>query len=181
MRWGRLFDDLEAQLAAAARADVHAEAADLQRLETSRQPLADRMRAATGAALRIQVPGRVVSGRVLGAGADWVLVDAAGADTLVVLDAVVWVEGLGRGADPPADEIDARLGFGHVLRQLARDRAVVAIGLRDSSVLTGTVDRVGADALDIAEHPADVVRRADAVTRLRTIPFASIATVRPGE
>jgi hypothetical protein len=90
-----------------------------------------------------------------------------------------WVEGLGRGAEPPADEVDARLGLGHVLRQLARDRATVAVALCDGAVMTGTIDRVGADALDIAEHPADAARRAEAVTGVRTVRLAAIATVRP--
>lgn len=180
MRWARLFDDLDAQADAAERSELLAEAAELQRLELSRQPLAGRFRAATGVQVSLQAAGLVVTGSVSRVGAGWVLLETAAAETLVALDAVSWVERLPGAVDSRTDAAEQRLGLGHVLRRLSRDRAVVALRLRDATTITGTLDRVGSDFVDVAEHPADVVRRAADVTRVRTLPFSALAVVRPG-
>jgi hypothetical protein len=180
MRWGRLFDDLDAQADAAERSEVVAEAAELQRLELSRQSLSDRLRAAIGVEVSMHAAGVAVHGRVSRVGAGWVLVDTAAAETLVALDAVAWVERLPAAVDGDGDPVEQRLGLGHVLRRLSRDRAVVTMTLRDATTITGTLDRVGTDFADVAEHPADVVRRAAHVTRVRTVPFTALALVRPG-
>jgi hypothetical protein len=44
-------------------------------------------------------------------------------------------------------------------------------------MLTGTIDRVGADYLDLAEHAPDEPRRAGSVRAKRTVPFAAILFV----
>src|SRR4051812_3958628 len=53
VRWAALFADLEAQLAAAAEADLAGEVADRQRLEVARLQLVDRLRAAAGSELTV--------------------------------------------------------------------------------------------------------------------------------
>jgi hypothetical protein len=45
------------------------------------------------------------------------------------------------------------------------------------SLLTGTIDAVGQDALDLAEHPLDLPRRAEHVTDVRVVPFPAIGAV----
>ena len=45
-------------------------------------------------------------------------------------------------------------------------------------VVTGTIDSVGQDYLEVAEHSADLPRRAENVLAVRAIPFAGIAMVR---
>jgi len=45
-------------------------------------------------------------------------------------------------------------------------------------VLTGTIDRVGADFLEMAEHALDVARRAGNVAGVRTVPFTGLALIR---
>jgi len=39
---------------------------------------------------------------------------------------------------------------------------------------------VGADALDLSEHPADVARRAENIVARRIVPFTAIVAIRHG-
>jgi len=45
-------------------------------------------------------------------------------------------------------------------------------------LLTGTIDAVGEDAFDLAEHPVDLPRRAEHVVAVRTVPFGAVGLVR---
>jgi hypothetical protein len=94
---------------------------------------------------------------------------------------VSWVRGLPPYARVPVSVgvVESRLDLASVLRALARDRAVVRLVLTDGSAVTGTIDRVGSDFLDLAEHATDDARRADAVTAVRAVAFSALAVVRP--
>jgi hypothetical protein len=72
----------------------------------------------------------------------------------------------------------ARLGLGSALRAIARDRLQVTVVLIDGSTLPGTVDRVGADFLEMAEHAPGEPRRRGDVSGMRTVAFAAVAVVR---
>ena len=74
--------------------------------------------------------------------------------------------------------VRGRLDLRRALRGLARDRAWVQMVLDEGSVLVGTVDRVGADYVELAEHPADVPRRAEVVHGVRAVVIAAVAVVR---
>jgi hypothetical protein len=74
--------------------------------------------------------------------------------------------------------VRSRLDLRRALRGLARDRSAVQVVLDDGSVFHGTVDRVGADYVEIAEHPVDVPRRAEAVQGVSAVVIAAIAVVR---
>jgi len=181
MRWARLFDDLSGQIDAAEQADRATEAAELRRLELSRVGLAERLSGAVGSRITLSVHGvDPLAGELIHVGADWVLVQCAGAETLVALSAVTAVADLPVTSAASSDSLQLSLGLGFVLRRLARDRAPVSVVVRTGEAFTGTIDRVGADFLDVAEHAVDRPRRADAVRRVRTVPFTSLAVVRPG-
>jgi hypothetical protein len=62
-----------------------------------------------------------------------------------------------------------------VLRAVSRDRAEVTVGLVDGSQVTGTVDRVGADHVDVTISAGDSWRRPSGTVVVRT---ASIALLR---
>jgi hypothetical protein len=189
MRWDELFEDLEGQLAAADAAELAGEVEERTRLERGQIELADRVAAARGLPLTLDVGGRDrVAGRLLDVGAGWLLLDEAGAGTptapaLVPMGALLAVSGLSRRADvasPPR-----RVTLAACLRAVARDRSPVRLTLRSGggpdgpTMLVGTVDAVGTDHLDLAEHAADVVRRASAVRGVSTVPFGAIAVLRP--
>jgi hypothetical protein len=183
VRWDRLFEDLEAQLESADRDQLEADVADRTRREVARVALADRLRSALGSTVDLTVEGvGALGGQVLRVGPGWVLLEVPGRhDAIVSAAAIFAVRGLSNAADDPAaaGAVASRLDFGHVLRILARDRSPVAVGLRDGSECVGTIDRVGADFVDLAEHAPGEPRRAGAVTSARALAFAGIAVVRP--
>ena len=182
VRWDDLFDDLEAQLDELEDAELAGEVADRTRIEVSKFRLVDRLRPAFGHRIAITLAGRFsVEGLVANVGNSWVLLrEDRGTEVLVPLVAITSVAGLGGVTAAPGSEgkIAARLTLGHALRGVARDRSTVSIGLRDERRLTGTIDRVGSDFFEMAEHPLDTVRRAGNVAGVRTVPFDGLALVR---
>lgn len=181
-RWERLFADLEARAAALEQADADAELADLVRAQVGELRLYDRLRAAVGRPLGLTVRG---AGRVDGvlreAGVDWLLlVDGYRREVLVPAAAVTSIAGLGPHSLAPGSEgrVAARLTLRWALRRVARDRSPVAVTLVDGGDVFGTPDRVGADFLELAEHPVDEPRRAGSVRGVRTLPLAALALLR---
>ena len=183
MRWQALFTDLEAQLDAAEQAELAGEVADRSRREVARLRLVDRLRMAMGAELVIGCGSAgTLTGAVAATGPDWVLLAAAGQpDALVRLAAVAWVNGVPALAAEPdsAGAVASRLDLGYALRGVARDRAPVTVVTVEGTRMTGTIDRVGADFVDLAEHPADEPRRPGSVRRMRAVTFDALAVVRP--
>lgn len=181
MRWEALFADLEAEFEAADALDAEAELRDRVRRESATLRLIDRLAAARGSEVAVQIAGAVVRGRLTDVGRDWLLLaESPARDALIPLAAVAGVTGLGRWSAVPGSEgiVGARLDLAYALRGIARDRSAVAVTLIDASMCTGTIDRVGADFLEIAEHPAAEARRGPAVTAVRTVPRSAIVVVR---
>lgn len=179
MRWERLFGDLEAQYDAATDAEFSGEVADRSRREIALVPLADRLRSTEGTA-QVGIAGtEPVEGAIVACGPDWVLLASdAGAETLVPLAAITWVRGLAAHAEPEGSVVAARLDLRFALRGLARDRAEVTVVTRTGERFTGTVDRVGADFVDLAEHPLGEPRRTGAVQSTRVIPLTGLSALR---
>lgn len=173
MRWEALFADMEAQLDAARTADLAAEVVELTRAERATVSVSDRFRAARGATLTVRTHGgEQVSGVLRDAATQWILLDAQGRSSLVPLGAVTAVRGLTRHSAGAAGVVERRLTLGHALRALARDRVLVQI-VTGGGELTGRVERVGADHLDLA---AGHVETRDG--ELWAVPFAAIRVVR---
>lgn len=182
MRWDALFGDLEAQLAAADDVELAAEVADRTRYATGQLRLVDRLRPAVGCDVGVHVLGcGALSGRLSGCGADWLLLqEDAGREALVPLAAVAGIGGLLALSATPGSEgvVAGKLGLRYALRGIARDRAAVAVTMLDGSALTGTLDRVGADFAEIAEHGPGETRRPRNVRGVRTVPITALAVVR---
>ena len=181
MRWDRLFDDLQAQMDADGQRELDLEVSDRTRRGRAQVGLHERFMAHRGLGVDLRLAaGALVSGTVADAGSDWLLIHEVGdRGSLVPFGAIVGIKGLGdRAAAGPAAAMAKRFGLGYALRGLSRDRSVVSVTDICGSVTTGTIDAVGADALDLSEHPADMARRAENIVARRVIPFAAIVVVR---
>lgn len=181
-RWDALFADLEAEMAAADAADLRSEVADRTRREYASLRLVDRLRPALGHQVRLVLPATVVTGRLADLGGDWVLVDEGSGSALVPLAHIRSVAGLGALSAAPGSEgkVAGALDLRYALRRLARDRIEVVLSTVDGSVMSGTVDRVGADFVEIAEHEPGEPRRKGSVRQVLTVPLAAISLVRAG-
>jgi hypothetical protein len=184
VRWDRLFDDLEAQFDAADREEFGAEVTDRSRRELALITLIDRLHHAVGAPVEVSAQGiGMLSGVLRRVGQGWLLLDvAAQPAALVPSHAILAVRGLPGAATTPdaISAVESRLDLGHVLRGIARDRSAVTLVVRDGSSYTGTIDRVGRDFVDLAEHAAGEPRRAGQVSGVRTVAFTALCVVRAG-
>ncbi|MGY1682236.1 hypothetical protein [Geodermatophilus sp. SYSU D01176] len=182
MRWQRLFADLRAEFDEAEAAAERAEDASRRRVETGAVRLVDRLAGALGRSLVLRCRGAGdVTGVLVEVGADWLLLaDDARREVLVATPSVRTVAGLGRGTAAAEDPglVRARMDLRRALRGLARDRSVVQVVLDDGAVYVGTVDSVGADHVELAEHAADQPRRAAAVRGVRAIALPAVVVVR---
>lgn len=197
MRWDNLFDDLAGQLEHELGAEEHDLRGEEERLRIGRLTLRDRLIAMheTGARdreyyVRVQlVDGRALTVRVRSIGRDWVMGDVddesrAAAQCIIPLASVGSVtiddahlaESLAASGSS-SSRLSDRLGLTFVLRDLARRRRAVELHLR-LGVLHGTIDRVGRDHLDLAEHDAGTPRRQSAVARNRLVPLEHLIWVR---
>ena len=192
MRWQNLFDDLESQL----ESELGAEEVDLlaeeERLRLGRLTLRDRLRAlhaeAPGSPLGLTLRGGArLAVRPAAIGRDWIAGELDGTlrSAIVPLAAVTTLDPVGDQlavslrVDPapePPTALSARLGLAFVLRDLCRRRAAVEVQVGVER-LHGTIDRVGRDHLDLAEHAPDEPRRSAVVRGMRSIPFAALVSV----
>jgi len=189
VRWDQLFAELESQYLQLAAAAEDAETADRIRVEQGAVVAVARLAGAIGAPVRLSVTaGRPVSGHLRRVGPDWLLVaEAPGREALVSLSAVTLVEGLTAATGAPLTGLAQRLDLRFALRGLARDRSPIALtipggtGASDlnGTELTGTIDRVGADFIEVALHAAWEPRRAAAVRQVVLVPRSGIIVVRP--
>lgn len=182
MRWNALFDDLEAQAADLERAERAAEVDERTRAEVGALHVLDRLRAAAGNSLQLHMRGPLqLSGELRRTGPDWALLDeGAGREALVAFGAVLRVSGLGRVSAVPgsAGIVESRLGLRHALRGIARDRSAVRLHLLDGSVLPATVDRVGADFIEVAVHAPGEPRRRSEVREVALVTLSALVAVR---
>lgn len=197
MRWDDLFDDLESQLEQELGAEEGDLLAEEERLRLGRLTLRDRLiamcRPGQGMPEQLRLAmrdGSVLTVAVGSIGRDWLVGELIGArrgSCIVPMTAVAALlpspEQLTRSVEvePVAERpvsLSARLGLAFVLRDLCRRRAAVDLSTAAGERLHGTVDRVGRDHVDLAEHEPGVPRRAASVGRIRILPFDELLVVR---
>lgn len=195
MRWDRLFEDLEGQLASEWEAERAALDAESERLRISRLDLRSRLRmlCAAQAVASLSIAGPLtIPVRLAALGADWIAASDVPPEgtravasfriiPLHVIRALRVDHGMLLGSLEHREEeepsLRERMTLGFVLRDLARRRVPVRIGTVDADDLHGTIDRAGADHLDLAEHDPGRARVAASVSGFRIIPFSAIAAV----
>jgi hypothetical protein len=194
VRWQNLFDDLESQLETELGTDEADLLAEEERLRLGRLSLRDRIRALHDAdatsPLGVTLHGGDRICLTLAAiGRDWL---AGELDAGILRSAIVPFSALAT-LDPvgvqlaaslradttpePPTALSARLGLAYVLRDLCRRRTTVEVHVGPER-LHGTIDRVGRDHLDLAEHAPGEPRRTAAVARIRIVAFAGVELVR---
>lgn len=190
-----MFEDLEGQLASEWEAERAALSAESERLRISRLDLRTRLR--TLCTVKATITLELTGGQRLPAtlqdlGADWVAAEQAEGATarralsLVPLHAIAGLT-MDHGMllagleERPAEEpsLRDRMTLGFVLRDLARRRVAVRLDLAHDGEVHGTIDRAGADHLDLAIHDAGEARRIGAVREFRIVPFSAILRLRP--
>lgn len=188
MRWEQLFNDLDAQFDDLADEQMMAELADRERVALGAVSMGQRIAGALDRPVRVHTTvGLVVAGRLRKVGPDWLLLqEGVGREALVALSALTQVEGLSTSSGPPMGGVELRLDLRFVLRGLARDRSPVAVVVRGGggdppglyTENTGTIDRIGADFLELAVHAPWEPRRAASVRSILLVPLAAVVLVR---
>ncbi len=191
MRWERFFEDLQGQFDAEWEAERAVLDTEAERLRLSRVTLRERLLvlARTDETQRPDlvvdlVAADALTGVLIAVGADWMGLEVQRRSVLVPVAAVAAV-GVGEGdllraARPhpsPRVGVSERMGIGFVLRDLARRRVPVTMQVGTRAV-AGTIDRAGADHLDLALHDIDEPRRSATVRGYRLIPFTALSWVR---
>lgn len=187
VRFEDLFDDLESQLEAELGAEQRDLQAEEERFRIGRLELRDRIAAAPRVLdLTLRAGGRLRMRR-MALGRDWLnglVLEGAPPETgaVVPLHAIVGIEldadAAAASVRPTAEagDLQARLSFAFALRDLARRRAPVI--LEGAAPVTGTIDRVGRDHLDLAVHEQGERPRAGTVRAWRVVPFSAFDWVR---
>lgn len=193
MRWDRFFEDIEDQLASEWEAERLALETEAERLRLSRVALRERLAAIAapeGDPVAVSfdlVDGTVLTAPVSGIGADWLLASPWSTRTGAALVPFTAIAGLGmpqaellRSARPDAGVVSAvsrRATFGFAVRDLVRRRCAVTVHVVGGRASSGTIDRAGADHLDLALHERGTARRASEVTGYRIVPFAAVSWI----
>lgn len=173
MRWEALFDDLEAQFEAAELGERAATVSELTRAERATIRLDARLRAALGKRIVVRVRGGDQhGGELVEAAEQWLLLADGPRRTLVPAHALVAVGGLGPAVAPDAHGVLRRLGLGHALRALSRDRAAVRVYAAGVEV-RGRIDAVAADHVDVVTLGED----GRALTKVWAVPVKAIDVV----
>jgi len=188
VRWEQLFADLDARFDDLADAQMMAELADRQRVAAGGVTMVQRFAGARNTPIRLRThDGAALAGVVLEVGPDWLLLDQQGpGELLVAMRAVTAVEGLTAATGPPLDRVGRRLDLRLALRGIARDRSPVVVALTGAATLEtgrgpeigGTIDRVGADFLELAQHAVWEPRRASGVRSVALLPLHAVVAVR---
>jgi hypothetical protein len=197
VRWDNLFDDLEGQLESELNAEDLDVRAEEERLRLGRLSLRQRLTMVSTGAGRVRatrillVGGQTVTVRPTTFGRDWLAADLLDAgpgqpQCLLPFAAIAAVILLPEQVAPSlASEPEAaarlvdRIGLPFVLRDLCRRRKSLQIQTA-LGIVTGTIDRVGRDHLDLAVHAVGTARRAAEVQQYRIIPLEQIQLVRLG-
>jgi hypothetical protein len=174
----RLLKELSAEFELELRREAEQAAAAATRAQAGQVSLWERLSRLTGGAVTVQSGPMRVHGTLLASYPDLFTVRSAdGWHHLVHPGPSVSVV-LAPGTCPlrPAASVNG-YGFALAMRELARRREPVRILLSGSGMAAGTIETVGDDYLELAEHDPAEARRRAALTGHRLLPFEAVAVV----
>jgi hypothetical protein len=174
----RLFEELEAEFEASLRREAEQEAVAALRAQAAETLLWEALARRVGAEVVIRSGSRLHRGTLVASYPDFFVIRAGSrAQHLIRLGPAVSVslpaarERLKPLAPAP------RYRFVLALRELARRREPVRLELADGTFADGTIELVGNDHLELAEHDLAEARRGPAITGRRLLAIAAVAVV----
>jgi hypothetical protein len=174
----RLFEELEAEFEASLRREAEQEAVAALRAQAAETLLWEALARRVGIEVVIQTGSRLYRGTLLASYPDFFVIRGSSRTQHLVR--------LGRAVSVslPIDQKQLRplvptprYRFVLALRELARRREPVRLELADGNIVDGTIELVGGDHLELAEHDLAEARRSSAITGRRLLAFAAVAVV----
>jgi len=179
MRWQQLFTDLESRFDDLASEAEDEEMPTRERLAQGETSAVERLRGAIGIRIRVVTGVSRLAGELLQVGPDWLLLEESpGRELLVPIRSVTGVEGLLARTGTATTGIGGRLDLRFALRGLARDRSPLGVFTTGGTEVNGTIDRVGADYVEVALHAAWEPRRSSVVRSVMLVPLHGIDHIR---
>jgi hypothetical protein len=176
----RVFDELEAEFEAGLRREAEQETVAAVRAELGSTVLWEQLARRLGSEMVAIAGTRVLRGSAVASYPEFLVLRAHdGAEHLIRYGPAVSVV---LPAEPPPlrptpGPAVRRYQLALALRELARRRDPVRVDLSDGTSVDGTIEAVGSDYLEIAEHDPGEARRRTAVRARRFVGFAAIVAV----
>lgn len=175
----RLFEELEAEFEASLRREADQQTVAALRAQAAETLLWEALARRVGSDVAVQAGPRWFRGTLVASYPDFFVIRdrLSRAQYLVRLGPAVSV------ALPPEPQAlrllpaPPRYRFILALRELARRREPVRLELADGNDVAGTIEVVGNDHLEIAEHNFGEARRQTALTGRRLLALAAVAVV----
>ncbi|HEV8648793.1 MAG TPA: hypothetical protein VG276_05155 [Actinomycetes bacterium] len=174
-----VFDELEAEFEAGLRREAEQETVAALRAQVGATPMWEQLARRIGVEGVVRAGARLVRGTVIASYPDFfVLQGRDDAQHLVRPEAT----SIALPPEPippqPAPSAAARrYTLSLALRELARRREPVRLELIDGNAVAGTVEAVGSDYVEVAEHDIGEARRETAVRARRLTALAAVALV----
>jgi len=176
----RVFDELEAEFEAGLRREAEQETVAALRAQVGATPMWEQLARRIGVQAVVRAGARLVQGTVIASYPDfYVLQGGDQAQHLVRSEATT----IALPAEPtppqpaPSTAAARRYTLSLALRELARRREPVRLELVDGNAVAGTIEAVGSDYVEIAEHDLGEARREAAVRARRLTALTAVALV----
>jgi hypothetical protein len=174
-----VFDELEAEFEAGLRRETEQETVAALRAQVGATPIWEQLARRIGVDAVVRAGARLLRGTLIASYPDFFVLQGADGDQhLVRTEATSIALPAEPTAPQPAPSPAARrYTLSLALRELARRREPVQLALLDGNTVAGTIEAVGSDYVEIAEHDIGEARRETAVKARRLTAFAAVALV----
>jgi hypothetical protein len=176
----RVFDELEAEFEAGLRREAEQETVAALRAGIGATVLWEQLARRIGSETVAFAGTRAFRGIVVASYPEFLVLRASdGSEHLIRYGPAVSVALPPQPSDlrPTPAGATRRYQFALALRELARRREPVRVELVDQTRVDGTIEAVGSDYLEVAEHDPGEARRRAAVRARRFVGFAAVVAV----